>query len=141
MIDVRPFSGAKIVLYSGCHLVAYLRDEKPNIPFPGLWDLPGGGRELDETPIRCAIREVEEEFGLRIAIDRIVLNRRYESGTEGGQSSFFLAAPLRAAEIGQIVFGDEGQRWRMMSFDEFLGKENAVPDLKARLKECLPQLK
>ncbi|UYV16877.1 NUDIX hydrolase [Porphyrobacter sp. ULC335] len=141
MIDDRPFSGAKIVLYSGSHLIAYLRDDKPNIPFPGLWDLPGGGRELDETPAQCAVREVEEEFGLTIAIDRIVLNRRYESRTRGGRCSFFLAAPLQAAEIGQIVFGEEGQRWRMMSFDEFLGEENAVPDLQARLKECLPELK
>ena len=39
------FSGAKIVLKCEDRLLTYLRDDKPGIPFPGIWDLPGGGRE------------------------------------------------------------------------------------------------
>lgn len=131
------FSGAKIVLYSDCQLVAYLRDNKPHIPFPGRWDLPGGGREFDETPAQCAMREVEEEFGLRIPVARVTWTRRYESNAKGGMCTYFLAAPLLSDEIGQIAFGDEGQRWRMMCFDEFLNDNGAVPDLQSRLREWL----
>jgi 8-oxo-dGTP diphosphatase len=137
MTDVGPFSGAKIVLHSNRQLIAYLRDEKPEIPFPGRWDLPGGGREGDETPAQCAMREVAEEFGLRLPLGRIEWSRRYGSRICGGLDSYFLAAPLLPDEIGQIAFGDEGQRWRMMSFEQFLGKKDAVPDLQSRLRELI----
>jgi 8-oxo-dGTP diphosphatase len=129
------FSGAKVVLHLGGQLVVYLRDEKPDIPFPGRWDLPGGGRESDETPAQCAMREVEEEFGLSIPVERVSYSRRYESSAKGGPCTFFLVASLRSEEIGQIAFGGEGQRWRMMSFDEFLSEDKAVPDLQSRLRE------
>src|SRR3546814_18606002 len=50
MMHQTGFSGAKIALTCGQRLVAYQRDVKPAIPWPGLWDLPGGGREGGETP-------------------------------------------------------------------------------------------
>ena len=137
MTDVGPFSGAKIVLHSNRQLIAYLRDEKPEIPFPGRWDLPGGGREGDETPSQCAMREVAEEFGLRLPLERIEWTRRYGSRRNGGLDSYFLAAPLLPDEIGRIAFGDEGQRWRMMSFEDYLREKDAVPDLQSRLREFI----
>jgi hypothetical protein len=56
--DGTGFGGTKIALLCGDHAVVYLRDDKPGIPFPGMWDLPGGGREGNEGPIECGIREV-----------------------------------------------------------------------------------
>lgn len=35
-------------------------------PFKGCWAFPGGFMEMDETTEQCAIRELEEETGLRI---------------------------------------------------------------------------
>lgn len=35
-------------------------------PFKGYWAFPGGFMEMDETTEQCAIRELEEETGLRI---------------------------------------------------------------------------
>lgn len=32
----------------------------------GYWELPGGGLEHDEDPIRCLTREVQEETGLAV---------------------------------------------------------------------------
>ena len=137
MRERTPFSGSKIVLYCNSQLVTYLRDNKPQIPFPGRWDLPGGGREMDESPAQCAMREVEEEFGLRIPVERVTWIRRYEGNVKGGLCTYFLAAPLFSDEIGQIIFGDEGERWRMMSFDEFLSEDQAIPDLQSRLRDWL----
>jgi 8-oxo-dGTP diphosphatase len=42
MIHQRAFGGAKILLHYQGALLTYLRDEKPDIPFRALWDLPGG---------------------------------------------------------------------------------------------------
>jgi len=43
-------------------ILLYLRDNKPNIPFPRHWDLFGGHVEKGETPEEALIREVKEEL-------------------------------------------------------------------------------
>jgi len=72
-----PFSGAKIAVLCDGRLLTYLRDALPTIPWPGLWDLPGGGREDAETPLQCALRETREEFGLSLDPAWIVWERVY----------------------------------------------------------------
>lgn len=47
------FSGAKIALLKDDQILSILRDDIPTIPFPNTWDLPGGGREGEETPFDC----------------------------------------------------------------------------------------
>jgi 8-oxo-dGTP diphosphatase len=137
MWDGRPFGGAKIALLCGSRIVVYLRDDKAGIPFPGLWDLPGGGREGPESPIACALREVEEEFGISLPEERVRSLRRYESKAPPGLDSYFCAAEITSAEVERIRFGDEGQRWRLIEASEFLGLEDAVPNMKQRLRSCL----
>ena len=66
-MTVQAFGGAKIALLCDDRLLVYQRDDKPGIPWPGLWDLPGGGRENGETPLQCVQRETQEEFGVAIA--------------------------------------------------------------------------
>ena len=36
-------------------------------PFKGSWAFPGGFMNMDETTEQCAIRELEEETGLRVS--------------------------------------------------------------------------
>ena len=38
-------------------------------PYQGLLEFPGGGIEPHETPLQAAVREVEEEVGLKISPD------------------------------------------------------------------------
>ncbi len=45
-------------------LIIYLRDDKPDIPFPNHWDLIGGHLEEGETPEQALVREVKEEIGI-----------------------------------------------------------------------------
>lgn len=47
----------------------------------GLWALPGGCQEIDETPAECAIRECVEETGMHVRLTRLLgvwSSRRYE---------------------------------------------------------------
>lgn len=135
--DGLPFSGAKIALLSGSQVVVYLRDDKADIPFPGLWDLPGGGREHDESPIACALREVQEEFGIALQEERVHAVQRYVSSLSHGLPTYFCALELAPSEVEEIRFGDEGQHWRLMDVSQFLDLPDAVPHMKHRLKRYL----
>ena len=138
-MDGEAFMGAKIALVCGRELVAYRRDDIPAIPWPGLWDLPGGGREGAETPAECALREVEEEFGLTLVPQRVRWCRRYPGMLDPQRSSYFLAAEISAAEVAAIRFGEEGQYWRMMSIEEFLDLPDAISHLQTRLADYLAE--
>ena len=48
-------------------LLIYLRDDKPDIPFPNHWDFFGGHVEEGETPEETLVREVKEELGFELA--------------------------------------------------------------------------
>jgi 8-oxo-dGTP diphosphatase len=39
-----------------------LRDDNPSIPYPNMWDLPGGHLEKDEGPREGICREMQEEL-------------------------------------------------------------------------------
>ena len=47
-------------------LLLYLRDNKPEIPFPDYWDLIGGHVEEGETPEEALVREVKEELDIEL---------------------------------------------------------------------------
>lgn len=45
------FSGCKIALLCDDTLLTILRDDKENIPWPNMWELPGGGKSVRENLI------------------------------------------------------------------------------------------
>jgi 8-oxo-dGTP diphosphatase len=142
-MDVRPgpaggaFHGAKLALFIGEGLLVYLRDETPCIPWPGFWDLPGGGREGAESPVECVLRETHEEFGLSLAGDDLVYSRAEHASPGAGEASWFFAAHLPAAAGRQVRFGTEGQCWRLVKPAAYLRHLRAVPHLSARLRTYL----
>ena len=131
------FGGAKIALICDDGLLVYRRDDKPGIPHPNMWDLPGGGREDEESPVDCALRETYEEFGIVIPPERIEWQRRYVSREDSGVIGWFLAAKLAEDEIAQVRFGDEGQHWAVMEVIAFLGCSDAVAHLQYRLSDYI----
>ena len=45
------FSGCKNVLICDDKLLTILRDDKASIPYPNMWELPGGGKSVRENLI------------------------------------------------------------------------------------------
>lgn len=86
------FHGAKLALFLGDELAVILRDERDDIPWPGHWDLPGGGREGVESPEACALRELNEELGLRLSESDLSYARAYH---RGGMVFWFLRPVCR----------------------------------------------
>jgi 8-oxo-dGTP diphosphatase len=64
--------GASIIFINDKNeLLLLLRDNIPTIPYPNMWDLPGGHVEDNESPVKCIMREMKEE--LNINLDRFDL--------------------------------------------------------------------
>ncbi|EEB86354.1 NUDIX hydrolase [Roseobacter sp. GAI101] len=125
------FEGAKIALYLGDQLVVILRDDIDGLPFPGFWDLPGGGREGVETPQACVQRECFEELALDLTDMVFDWGRSFETG---GVVHWFFVGHLPASFADEIVFGDEGQKWALMTDQRFITHAKAVPMFQDRLR-------
>ncbi len=131
--DGAAFTGAKLAALHDDSLLVYRRDDKPDIPFPGLIDLPGGGREGDESPADCALRELHEEFGIIVSAERLHYARSYHLPWYRPAPSWFLAVRLTDADIAAICFGDEGSDWQLMAVNSFIGHGSAVSHLQDRI--------
>lgn len=118
------FSGAKLAVFIGQHLLVIQRDDRPDIPYPGHWDLPGGGREGEETPQACVLRETREEVGLVLSPSDLIWANQYPRprGTV-----WFFAAHLPEDAQKRVRLGDEGQRWALMHPTTYCKEPLAVP--------------
>ena len=134
------FHGAKLALISGDHVLTLLRDDKPDIPFPDMWDFPGGGREGDETPKECVLRELWEEFGLRLSVDDLIYGAHRDGVLQGQVRIWFFGAVVQGFDPAQIWFGDEGQEWEMMPIETYLSHAKAITHLQDGLRGFLGHL-
>jgi 8-oxo-dGTP diphosphatase len=130
--------GAKGLVFIGENILVYRRDDKTDV-YPLHLDLPGGGKDRDETPFQTFQREVHEEFNLLIGEDSVVYAKRYESTVNPGTFAWFPVVKLPASQENNIVFGNEGQDYRLMLIDEFLQRKDAWPILQVRASEYLEQ--
>ena len=136
-IEISDFTGCKIALFCGDKLLTILRDDKASIPWPNIWELPGGGREGDESPFECVAREVYEELGIHLNEDCLLWGKIYPSVIFEGKQSVFMVGQLRQEQFDNITFGDEGQAYKLMPIEEFLKSKQAVPQLQGRLRDYL----
>jgi 8-oxo-dGTP diphosphatase len=100
-----------ILLNSNNEVLLLLRDDKIDIPFPNLWDIPGGKVEESETPEEAIRREMMEEMSIEdlgeINLFRIIT---LENITD---HIFWKRLELNPAEI--IL--NEGQRIEYFNFE------------------------
>ena len=116
---------AAAILVGTCgRILLQQRDDVPGILYPGMIGLFGGHREGDETPLACALREIEEEIGYRVAPERleplVTLRLTYpDSSLVTG--SFFI---LRDVPVETLVV-TEGSLLAVQAFE--------LPDLLRRM--------
>ena len=129
------FTGCKIALICDGQILTILRDDKEDISWPNMWELPGGGREGNETPFECVAREVYEELNIQLSKDDVIWSRVYPSMLDENKKSVFLVGKLTQEQFESIIFGDEGQGYKLVSFEEFLTSDRVVPQLQERVRD------
>jgi 8-oxo-dGTP pyrophosphatase MutT (NUDIX family) len=69
--DGRPLDGRMVGVSGGAAFLLCRRPSKMR-RHAGQWALPGGRIDAGETPLDAALRELEEELGLRLKADSVV---------------------------------------------------------------------
>ncbi|MEM0937726.1 MAG: NUDIX hydrolase [Pseudomonadota bacterium] len=131
------FGGAKLAILHGGEVLTLLRDDRPDIPYPNHWDLPGGGREGRETPEDCVLRETSEEMSITLHPSDLIWAHAYPAAAPGAPPNWFFVSKPSPSALRGIRLGDEGQAWRWAPIAEFLSNPTAVPRLKIRLDDYL----
>jgi mutator protein MutT len=55
-----------IIVNDRRQIVLLLRDDIQEIPYPNMWDIPGGAVERGESPKEAIIREIDEEMEIKL---------------------------------------------------------------------------
>ena len=139
-IELTDFQGCKIALICGDKVLTILRDDKDDIPCPNMWELPGGGREGDESPFECVEREVFEELGIHLTEACLLWSKVYPSMLFADKQSVFLVGLLTQEQFDNITFGDEGQGYQLMNVEEFLSSSQVVPQLQDRVRDYMEEV-
>jgi len=127
---VRIYLGAGALVHKGGRLLLVRRNEQPDI---GKWSFPGGAVELGETTQEAAVREVKEETGLDIKIERlfdVLTLMPHEGGSTSPRQAVvidYLCKPVR----GRVRLNRESS-----DFGWFTPGEVQRLDTTRKVKEC-----
>lgn len=110
----RDYAGVLLVSKDG-RLLLQRRDKTPTIKNPGMITTFGGSVENGETAEECAIRELEEELGLSLTKNDLLLLLRIDVGAGQSQSIF-----LTLGVEPKLLSIREGERIEMLSLSECL---------------------
>ena len=104
--------GASIIFHnSSAQVLLVLRDDLPSISFPGMWDLPGGHIEKNETAEECIVREMLEEIEINVEGCRLFRVYEFSDRTE------YVFCKPADFDLQKIVL-HEGQMLRWFSREE-----------------------
>ncbi|SFN20178.1 8-oxo-dGTP diphosphatase [Izhakiella capsodis] len=127
------FTGVKLALIYRDKIVVIRRDNNPNIPYPDMYDVTGGTREGNETPMECAFREAREELNLSLTSELVIWMKNYSDHPQG----YFMVCNIERYHVDSMRLGNEGQYISLMDLNNFLKSENVVPFVKARLNDYI----
>jgi 8-oxo-dGTP diphosphatase len=116
-------------------LLLLLRDNIPTIGHPDHWNIAGGVIEEGETPEEAALREVQEEIGVRLA--GVSLFRLYSIGKRGRGTPvpYYVYWSRLDKGLAELTLG-EGQAMRFFPVEE-LSALRIVPHEVGILQEFL----
>lgn len=129
-LTVPSSSGA--LIKCGKELILYKRDNKPNIPHPGMLGIIGGVVEssLGETAGEALRREIKEELNIDIDPSQIKYLGTLEAGDDQTHIKHISLVEITPEQKRVMRKGEEGKELKFFSPDKLPDEENLVPDLK-----------
>lgn len=128
-VPLRPSDAAAalIVLDDGRYLMQ-LRDQKPEIFYPGHWGLFGGALEPGEEPAAALQRELREELGIADVSPRFFTRFDFDLAALGATKVFrtVFEVALSSTDLPRLVLG-EGAAMEAFSAKQLLSKPRVTP--------------
>ena len=134
MTDAEPIQvTAALIAHEGRYLIT---QRKAGVHLGGLWEFPGGKREVDESLENCLRRELREELGIEITQPVLFRVIRHDYPGKAVELHFFRCAiasglprPLECADF-RWVAPEELAQFPLPPADQPLVEalQNAVPD-------------
>jgi 8-oxo-dGTP diphosphatase len=124
MAELQFWIGVHGVIEDGGKILVLRR--APSLTYqPGAWDLPGGHLAADETFEECLAREVAEETGLTIAIDRMLGANK----APGPYVQLLFACRPTGAQRAVSLRQHEHFDWRWVTVSEIASLGERIPYL------------
>jgi len=117
----------KAVIYSEGKILLQLRDEKPDIFYPGVWGLFGGSVDDGEKPIDALKRELLEEIGFEINSAKLLFSWNHD---KYNSILHFFLVPL-TVEFEKLCL-NEGQGMDLFSIEQ-IKRLPITPSLKKNI--------
>ncbi|MEU7163839.1 NUDIX domain-containing protein [Streptomyces morookaense] len=133
--SVVPSASAVVLNEEGRLLVIHKTDND-------LWALPGGGHDIGETIADTAVREVLEETGIQVEIERVTgvyTNPSHVMAYDDGEVRQQFTICFRARPIGgRLRTSAESKEVRWVSPNE-LDELNVHPSMRLRIEHALDE--
>ena len=102
-----------------------------------VWEIPGGGIEFGESPEQAALREVEEETGLKVDIKNIIdsVSVTFDSSKDKTKRHIVVIAYECDYCGGEVVLNEEHSEYKWMSACDALKIENLALGMKHLLEK------
>ncbi len=117
-----------------------LRDEvdKPDSPFNGFWQLPGGGVEFGESVEDALVREIQEELNVSITINTMVLKILHKVRNKNWHGLFICFVCRLENENSDIKLNKEASEWRWFTKEEIMSlkKLDGIDEMVDASLEC-----
>lgn len=105
-------AGASIIFYNSLgQVLLFLRDDDAAIPYPNMWDLPGGHVEPGESPRQCIVREMKEEMELELSDFELLHKKEF---TDRIEYTYYKQLDLQIEQINL----HEGQKLAWFTLEE-----------------------
>ncbi len=130
-----PIPAAGAIIVEDDRILLVKRAHPPRI---GWWCIPAGFMEWHEHPEETAVRELEEETGLKVRLDRFF---EVYSGNDDPRSNAILLLYLATVTGGEMRAADDALEVRFFGFDElptdiaFEAHSQALRDYEQRVRQ------
>lgn len=92
------------VIFSECGEELFIARRAKNVHQGGLWEFPGGKKEVDESPEQALYRELEEELGIQTKACESLIKLSHDYGDKLVELDVY-----KVTEFSGTAHGAEGQ--------------------------------
>lgn len=114
---------AKAILFDDNHKILVLSRSNTHPTSAGRSDLPGGEVDEGEGPDEAIVREIDEETGLKLQIDKLTMSYTTTTYYENRSIIRFLYVGI-VGKVDEIKLSSEHSEYVWLSIDDMLEKFN-----------------